>query len=66
MLTLHENLDSFSIKIFNIKITVSFNKARLREESKTEGFHHLLKYATKSVKDDEYYYPFTKHPRFKF
>ena len=43
-------------------------KARLLEVSETDGFNHLLKYATKHSSNDQLYYPFVlpKHPRFKF
>ena len=34
--------------------------------TETEGYKHLLKYATKHTKLNEYYYPFVQHPRFKF
>lgn len=33
--------------------------------SETEGFQHLLKYATKSTLTEDLYYPYVKHPRFK-
>ena len=41
-------------------------KSRLIAVSETDGYKHLLKYATKHTKSDEYYYPFVQHPRFKF
>ena len=31
-----------------------------------DGFKHLLKYATIHSKTKQLYYPFAKHPRFKF
>ena len=40
-------------------------KARLAFVSETDGFKHLLKFATKNSKND-FYYPFASHPRFKF
>ncbi len=41
-------------------------KARLLEVTETDGFKHLLKYATKNSTNGSMYYPFAKHPRFKF
>ena len=41
-------------------------KARQIEVSETDGFKHLLKYATEHTTNQEMYYPFVKHPRFKF
>ena len=41
-------------------------KSRLIGITETEGYKHLLKYATKHTKTSEYYYPFVQHPRFKF
>lgn len=41
-------------------------KARRIAVTETEGFKHLLKYATLKSETNEYYYPFAKHPRFKF
>ncbi len=39
---------------------------RKEEVSETDGFKHLLKYVTKHTSTNEFYYPFVKHPRFKF
>ncbi len=41
-------------------------KGRIQEVSETDGFKHLLKFATKHTKTNEYYYPFVTHTRFKF
>ena len=41
-------------------------KSRQIEVSETDGFKHLLKYSTLNTKTNEMYYPFAKHPRFKF
>jgi hypothetical protein len=41
-------------------------KARKFEVTETDGFKHLLKYATKHSVSETMYYPFAKHPRFKF
>jgi len=41
-------------------------KARRFEISETDGFNHLLKYATKNAVDNQLYYPFVQHSRFKF
>ena len=41
-------------------------KARNIGVSETDGFKHFLKYAAKRTENSEYYYPFAKHPRFKF
>ena len=60
-----ENVDTFKINVI-LKILNLFILARLAEVSETEGFKHLLKYSTKRLKDNEYYYPFAQHPRFKF
>ena len=40
-------------------------RARLYNVTETNGFRHLLKFATKNSKG-ELYYPFASHPRFKF
>ena len=42
------------------------NIVRKTEVSETDGFKHLLKYATKHTATDEFYYPYVRHPRFKF
>ncbi len=41
-------------------------KERIIEVSETDGFKHLLKYATRHSVTNELYFPFAKHPRFKF
>jgi hypothetical protein len=41
-------------------------KARMIKVSETDGFKHLLKYATINSQTKELYYPFAQHPRFKF
>ena len=41
-------------------------KGRIEEVSETDGFKHLLKYATINTKTNEYYYPFVTHSRFKY
>ena len=34
--------------------------------TETDGFKHLLKYACHSSNNNEKYYPFAEHPKFKF
>ncbi len=41
-------------------------KSRNIAVSETDGFKHLLKYATKNSVNNNFYYPFAKHQRFKF
>jgi hypothetical protein len=41
-------------------------KSRIIEVSETDGFKHLLKYATIHTSSQELYYPFAQHPQFKF
>ena len=40
--------------------------ARRFEVSETDGFNHLMKYAAKRSIDNQLYYPFVEHSRFKF
>jgi hypothetical protein len=41
-------------------------KSRLQKVSETDGFKHLLRYTTLNSQTNLQYYPFAKHPRFKF
>ena len=41
-------------------------KGRITAVTETEAIKHLLKYATKRTSNNEYFYPFVEHPRFKF
>ena len=41
-------------------------KSRLRKVTETEAYRHLIKYACKSAKSGELYYPFVEHERFMF
>ncbi|RNA24394.1 ATP-dependent DNA helicase PIF1 [Brachionus plicatilis] len=37
-------------------------KSRPQHVTETQGFNHLLKYATKDPTNNQYYYPFAEHP----
>ena len=52
--------------LFPLGLADPTKKARLVEVSETDGVKHLLKYATVHTTSQEMYYPFVKHPRFKF
>ena len=41
-------------------------KVRREEVTEPLAVKHLMKYATRSAKTNEYFYPFASHPRFKF
>lgn len=52
--------------LFPLGMADPTKKSRIDEVSETDGFKHLLKYATKHTTTNEYYYPFVTHSRFKF
>ncbi|CAF1006740.1 unnamed protein product [Brachionus calyciflorus] len=41
-------------------------KARIKDVTEAIYFKHLMKSVAKSLKTDDYYYPWAQHPRFKF
>jgi len=55
-----------SPSLFPYGVADPTKKDRTIAVSETDGFSHLLKYATKNTKTNELYYPFVQHPRFKF
>ena len=62
----HDGLCSLLFaKLFPNALGDPTKKSRLIEVSETIGFKHLLKNATRNSKN-EFYYPFSEHPRFKF
>ena len=51
-------------KLFILGNADPTKKARLEKVSETEGWYHLIKYATISAVTGEWYYPYVTHSRF--